>query len=120
MYSSPKEAIYSDNSIHLEKNAILKASFPGGQDLMKQYVTQNLEYPVEARVHAIEGLVKLSFFVLPDGSIHRVKILEGLGHGCDEEALELIESMPNWIPATVQGNATCSKVALAIRFELEL
>jgi len=74
------------------------ASFPGGMDAFKKYVSANMKYPEEARKNNISGIVWVSFAVNKDGTINNITIPEGIGYGCDEEAIRLIKHSPKWTP----------------------
>jgi len=41
----------------------------------------------------------ISFIIEEDGDISSVSVIRGIGGGCDEEAIRVIESMPAWEPA---------------------
>ena len=77
--------------------------FPGGTDAMMKYVRQNLRYPEEAKGKGISGRVFVSFVVEKDGSVNEVKVLRGIGGGCDEEAVRVVRSMPKWTPGMQKG-----------------
>lgn len=49
-----------------------------------------IAYPAEARRSGIEGRVRVELTVLPDGSVDEAFVVEGLGHGLDEEALRVV------------------------------
>jgi TonB family protein len=49
-----------------------------------------IDYPAEARRSGIEGRVRVELTVLPDGSVDEVFVVDGLGHGLDEEALRVV------------------------------
>jgi TonB family protein len=83
-----------------------------------EYITKNLVYPSEAKKNKIEGRVFVSFIVEKDGSITNVKVLRGLGSGCDEEAIRIVEKMPNWTPGSNSGKPINVKFTLPIRFSL--
>jgi TonB family protein len=68
------------------------------------FMKDSLEYPTLARESKIEGEVIVSFDVEPDGGVCNLKIIKGLGYGCDEAALKLIEKTDKkWLPATQLG-----------------
>lgn len=92
------------------------ASFPGGNLAMISFLKENTVIPAKARTAGIRGKVYLSFKVKADGSIYNVRVLRGLGYGCDEEAMRLIRIMPAWNPATSQGTAIESVIYLGIDF----
>jgi len=57
-------------------------------------------YPKEARRKGIEGRVLISFIIDEAGRMSDAKVEEGIGHGCDEVAVEaLLKTGVKWIPA---------------------
>ena len=60
----------------------------------------------------------LSFIVTKDGRILEVHPLRGIGFGADEEAVRLVESMPNWNPGKQSGRSVNVKYNLVIPFAL--
>jgi protein TonB len=96
-----------------------QAEFPGGLDSMYAYIHKNLKYPELAKEKGIEGRVFVSFIIEKDGSISNVKILRGIGGGCDEAAVEMIKNMPKWKPGTQRGKPVRVQFNLPIKFELE-
>ena len=77
--------------------------FPGKEKAMMEFMTHNIHYPEEAKEKGIEGRVFVQFVVEKDGSINEVKVLKGIGHGCDEEAVRVVKSMPKWKPGKQKG-----------------
>lgn len=82
----------------------IDGSFPGGKDEMFKFITDNLKYPQEALENEIEGKVITEFVVEVDGSITDIKVLFGMGYGCDEEAIRIISLMPKFKPAEFATN----------------
>lgn len=91
---------------------------PGGMDGWNQYLTSNLRYPAEAREMGIEGTVIVVFVINSDGSISNAEILRGVGGGCDEEALRVVQNSPDWKSAEQRGKVVNSRMRLPIRFKL--
>ena len=85
---------------------------------LMEYIRENLEYPEEARLDSIEGKVITQFIVDLDGSITEINVLKGIGHGCDEAAVELLENMPKWTPAKQRKKPVWIYFTLPITFEL--
>ncbi|WP_199118946.1 energy transducer TonB [Pedobacter sp. ASV28] len=77
--------------------------FPGGMNAWAKYIQRNLRYPSMAQDEGIQGKVFLSFVVEKDGSITDVKIIKGIGYGCDDEAIRVIKKSPRW-KAGMQNN----------------
>ena len=92
--------------------------FPGGEDARMQYLINNIEYPQEAQDEGIEGTVYVQFIIEADGSITNVNVLRGIGGGCDEEAREVVENMPNWEPGKKDGEPVRTQFNMPIRFTL--
>ena len=78
--------------------------FPGGPAKLLEYVQKNLKYPMMARESDIQGKVFVGFVVEKDGSISNVKVLRGIGGGCDEEAVRVVQSLPKFKPGKQRGN----------------
>ena len=94
-------------------------SFPGGEGKLLEYVAKNVKYPQIARESGIKGRVFISFVVEPDGSVSNVKVLRGIGGGCDEEAMRVVKSMPKWKPGKQRGKAVRVSYMLPVNFQLQ-
>jgi TonB family protein len=75
---------------HKKKKFLHLPEYPGGSTAMKEFVTANLRYPAAAMESKVEGSVIIGYEVHDDGTVRNPRVLKGLGHGCDEEALRLI------------------------------
>lgn len=94
--------------------------YPGGFAAMSTYLGKNIKYPEQAKKDKISGRVFVSFVVEKDGVVSGVKILRGIGGGCDEEALRVVSAMPNWKPGKNDaGKAVRVKYNLPIKFALD-
>ena len=92
--------------------------FPGGLSAMRKFLSDNLVYPQSAKDVGITGPVHVSFVVWSDGSIREVKVLRGIGGGCDEEAVRVIKSMPDWHPGVQRTTPVSVQMAIQISFHL--
>ena len=93
-------------------------AYPGGERALLEYVAKNIKYPQIARETGIQGRVFVGFVVEPDGSVSNVKILRGIGGGCDEEALRVIKSLPKWKPGKQRGKAVRVSYQIPVVFKL--
>jgi TonB family protein len=95
------------------------AVFPGGREKMDEFLSANLRYPASVREGIISGRVYVKFVVSEKGEISAAQVLKGIPAcpECGEEAIRLINSMPNWIPAKNEGKTVKSYVGLPIKFE---
>ena len=93
--------------------------YPGGETAMMEYVAKNVVYPKEAQEKGISGRVFVGFIVEKDGSIGEVKLLRGIGGGCDEEAIRVIKGMPKWKPGKQEGKPVRVSYQMPINFRLQ-
>jgi periplasmic protein TonB len=90
----------------------------GGDGKYASYL-RYLKYPAEARENRREGVVFVSARVTSDGKLVDEKVEKKLGMGLDEEALKIIQMLPDeWIPLKVNGTPVDSKVLFRLRFRL--
>jgi periplasmic protein TonB len=93
--------------------------FPGGFQELYNFLGNNIKYPVMAKESGIQGRVFVTFVVERDGSITDVRIIRGIGGGCDEEAIRVVESMPKWQPGKQRGKPVRVQYNLPVRFKLQ-
>ncbi len=93
--------------------------FPGGEDALMDYVSKNVVYPKEAQEKGISGRVFVGFIVEKDGSVSDVKVLRGIGGGCDEEAVRVISGLPKWRPGKQEGKPVRVSYQMPINFKLQ-
>lgn len=90
--------------------------FPGGPRAFSAFVSKNIVYPAVARQNGIEGRVIVNFVIEKDGSLTNIKVLRGIGGGCDEEAVRVMKLCPNWIHASQSGHAVRISYSVPISF----
>ncbi|QNL51212.1 energy transducer TonB [Olivibacter sp. SDN3] len=94
-------------------------SFPGGMKAFYEWVGQNYVYPQKAKDEGVNGTIHLSFVVERNGALSDFKLLQDLGHGTGEAALEMLKKSPKWTPATVKGEAVRVAYSLPIQLNLQ-
>lgn len=94
-------------------------SFPGGDAARKKYLARNLRYPAQAAEEGIQGTVYVSFVVKPNGSLSDIKIIKGIGGGCDQEALRVVKKMPAWNPGYQNGRKVAVLFNMPVYFRLQ-
>ena len=85
---------------------------------MMKYVSENIKYPQAAKDKNIAGRVFVSFVVEKDGSVNEVKVMRGIGGGCDEEAVRVIKGMPKWKPGMQKGKPVRVSYMMPLNFKL--
>ncbi|MDR7132098.1 protein TonB [Algoriphagus sp. 4150] len=118
-----KEVVIAEAPVEEKVDAIFdvvetQPNPPGGMSGWNKYLSDNLKYPTQARRMGIEGTVIVVFVVNTDGSIQDVDVLRGIGGGCDEEAIRVVKSAPNWEPGKQRGRPVRTRMRLPIRFKL--
>lgn len=94
-------------------------SFPGGEAARKKYLARNLKYPNQAVEDGIQGTVSVNFIVKTNGSLSDIRILRGIGGGCDEEALRVVKKMPAWNPGFQNGRNVPVRYTLKVDFKIK-
>jgi len=94
-------------------------SFPGGDSERLKFLSKNIRYPQQAAENGIQGPVYISFVVKTSGILADVKILQGIGGGCDEEAIRVVKKMPRWNPGYQNGKKVAVLFNMKIDFRLQ-
>jgi periplasmic protein TonB len=84
-----------------------------------KFLGKNLRYPPIARENNIQGRVIVNFVVEKDGSLTDIKVVRGIGGGCDEEAIRVIKSSPKWNPGVQNGRNVRVNYTIPIFFQLQ-
>ena len=92
----------------------------GGLPAFYAFVSDQLsgKYPAVARRMGIEGRVFVEFIVERDGSLTSVRVIKGIGGGCDELASRIIHASPPWNPGRQRGKPVRQKMIIPIFFKL--
>ena len=85
---------------------------------MISHIKTNLNYPKAALDAKVGGQVLVQFIVDSTGAVTKPAIVRGIGSGCDEEALRVISTMPNWIPGRQEGKAVAVRMKVPMTFQL--
>ncbi|MBO4690978.1 MAG: energy transducer TonB [Paludibacteraceae bacterium] len=94
--------------------------FPGGQQALFKYLSENVKYPVIAQENGIQGKVVCQFVVNKDGSIVDVVVVRSGGDpSLDKEAVRVIKSMPKWNPGKQSGKTVRVKYTVPVNFKLQ-
>lgn len=83
------------------------------------YILSNMKYPKAAKAAGVEGKVMVSFTVKKDGKVAYPKVKGGsTDANLQKEALRIVNSMPNWVPGTLQGKPVDVEMNLPFTFAL--
>jgi TonB family protein len=82
-------------------------------------LANKLEYPEQARKMGVEGKVFVEFIINKDGEISDIKVLKGIGAGCDDAAIRAMREMKPWNPGKHDGVAIRQRMVMPITFKLD-
>ncbi|MCG9910525.1 MAG: energy transducer TonB [Flavobacteriales bacterium] len=88
------------------------------QTEIARFLSKTIVYPQKAKVAGVEGFVYVSFVVNTKGKVTEIKLLKGIGFGCDEEALKAVSKFPKFTPGIQRGKPVKVMFNLPISFKL--
>ncbi|HYG04523.1 MAG TPA: TonB family protein [Chryseosolibacter sp.] len=100
------------------ESAYVQAEPLAGYDHLFEYFRTNIKYPEQAVLDSIQGVVTVTFVVNAKGEVRDVRIDDKLGKFFVEENLSVIENMPAWKPAQLNGRNVSSKMSLPLTFRI--
>ena len=83
------------------------------------YFNSNLVYPIEAIKDSTQGVETVSFVVNTEGKPEKITVKQSLGEPFEKEARRLIENMPLWKPATLNGKPVASQMSIPLTFQIQ-
>jgi TonB family protein len=92
--------------------------FPGGNEGMSAWISDNLEYPGKAYKDKITGVVYVNFVVSSTGKVKNVAVNKSIDPLLDAEAVRVISSMPDWKPASQNGKSVNVSYCVPVEFKL--
>lgn len=100
------------------KDVEVNAEFPGGEDALAQFLKDHIKYPPKAAKKRIQGRVEVEFWVDKTGKVHDARVVDSVDKELDKEALRVCRLLPDFIPATVNGEPVEVLFKLPIRFKI--
>jgi periplasmic protein TonB len=78
---------------------------------------KNIAYPRRAKQSHTEGKVYVQFTVDKTGEVTNIKVIKGIGDGCDEEAARVI-GLTKWKPGKQRGKPVRVKLVQPVVFNM--
>lgn len=97
----------------------IQAEPADGYSALYAYFNSNLVYPSEALKDSIQGVETVSFVINTEGKPEKITIRQSLGEPFEKEARRLIENMPVWKPATLNGKPVPSQMSVPLTFQIQ-
>ncbi len=101
-----------------KENFIVHPYYEGGNAAMEKRIVESLKYPENALIHHVEGTVSLKYNIDNKGHVIAAKIIAGIGHGCDEEAIRLVKLLKFIVPRQPKGLKVIFNKEIHIHFRL--
>ena len=94
--------------------------FPGGENAMFKYISDNIVYPKAAQKSGIAGIVYIFFIIDKKGNVTSTEVRRGVkgGEELNAEALRVIKEMPQWEPGYQNGKPVSVQLTVPIKFTL--
>jgi TonB family protein len=93
--------------------------FPGGVPALLKFISSEVKYPEDAKKSGTHGKVIVNFIVNKEGKVVNPKITRGVSPSIDQEALRVVNKMPQWKPGKNKGELVSVKYTLPIAFALK-
>ena len=117
---SPQKITAKSDTSHVLAGVVEEMpSFPGGQQALMTFLSQNVKYPKECKDSAIQGRVVCSFMVEKDGSLSGFKVVKSVHPKLDAEVLRVMKLMPKWYPGKMLGETTRVRYNIPVTFRLD-
>lgn len=93
-------------------------SFVGGEEARLKFIKKTFKYPIFALETNVQGSILLTFVVTKTGCISNPRVVKGIGSGCDEEALRVVQQMPRWNPGKNDGEAVAVQYKMTVTINM--
>ncbi|HCS22044.1 MAG TPA: energy transducer TonB [Bacteroidetes bacterium] len=103
----------------IKEFAEVMPEFPGGQQAMMNFISENIKYPWKARMNEIQGRVMVQFVVDKTGAIRDVKVVNKVHPSLAKAAIKVVKKMPKWTPGSQDGKPVNVRFVMPITFKLE-
>lgn len=90
----------------------------GGYAKFYKVLNKNMKYPAQARRTGTKGRVFVEFTVQENGELNDIRVIKGIGVGCDEEAMRVI-ALTKWNAGKQRGRPVKVKMVQPIIFDLK-
>lgn len=116
--SSQSVASSNDETIYDNDSVTVKADFPGGKQAYRIYLNNNFIRSGFGAKQEEEGIGIYSFIVNKDGKIKKVKTVQNVSNDCDLTMLRLLQKMPKWKPASLNGKPVNVRVEVRLNVRM--
>lgn len=112
-----------EHKVIVEEKPLITAEqppqFPGGEEELMKFLSDNVHYPAIAAETGVEGRVTVRFVVSKTGDVTNVEVIRGFDPSCEKEAVRVVKMMPRWIPGKQNGRNVPVYFTLPVLFKLQ-
>lgn len=94
------------------------SKLPNEKMALQRFLQSNIQYPDLARENSIEGCVTVLVHLNSSEKNCTTKVINGIGYGCDEEAVRLIKLLCKLRPSLLEDQPSKTDVIMNIIFKL--
>lgn len=98
--------------------ASVMPEYPGGEAAMMRYITDNIDYPDDARAIDLQGRVVVGFIVDENGNVGDIRVVRGLNRSLDEESIRVVRKLKRFKPGSQNGRPVRVRFTLPIMYRL--
>jgi len=114
-----KGEYWEENGKSTTKSEIdINPEYPGGIDAFRKMVSDNLQYPEDARQEGIEGNVFLEFDINKNGELVNINVIRGVHPSLDNEAIRVVSLSEKWTPSSMCGKPVKAGYVFPVVFVL--
>ena len=92
--------------------------YPGGEEALRLYIGENVDYPINAQEAEIVGTVYVRFVVTKTGHVGEVVLLRGVDPLIDNAAIDVVKTLPKFTPGEQRGKKVSVWYTVPITFQL--
>lgn len=93
--------------------------YPGGNEALKKYIRENINYPQTAKDQTVSGTVYISYVVSATGKVTNVKVWKSVSKELDNEAVRVVSSLKEFTPGKQGGEKVSVQMTVPVKFSLE-
>jgi TonB family protein len=93
--------------------------YPGGNEALKKYIRDNVNYPQTAKEQAVSGTVYISYVVSEAGKVTNVKVWKSVSKDLYNEAMRVVSSLKDFSPGKQDGKQVAVQMTIPVKFSLE-
>ena len=92
--------------------------FPDGDAALMKYINNHIQYPANAILNKTQGEIIVKFVVKKTGEVGTVRVIHSVDKDLADEAVRVVKSLPNFIPARRDRQAVSAWHTLPVTFSL--